>query len=186
MLNELQINKLEKFFYILDYDRNGVIEKEDFVGIAENLCILWRIKEGDDQYTSIMNKFEEGWNKFNLFVNNNEGKANWDHWLHFAEQVIVNGDEQVFNTYVEDYVGEIFDNFDTDRDGYIDLDEFIDLFVGYRIEVRFAAKSFRKLDLNKDNLISRGELIKAVKEYFRSDDPDAPGNWLFGRGILLD
>lgn len=186
MLTELQINKLERFFYILDYDRNGAIEKEDFIGIAENLCILWNIKEEDKRYESIMKRFEGEWQKFNEFVNNNEGRASWDHWLHFAEEVIINGDLDHFNSYVENFVGEIFDNFDTDKDGYIDLDEFIDLFVAYRIEVRFAAKSFRKLDLNKDSLISRGELIKAVKEYFRSDDPDAPGNWLFGRGILLD
>ncbi|MBV6648080.1 MAG: EF-hand domain-containing protein, partial [Cyclobacteriaceae bacterium] len=109
---------------------------------------------------------------------------NWDHWVHFAEEVIVNGDEDVFNQYVDEFVGEIFDNFDTDNDGYIDLDEYIDLLVGYRIEVRFAAKSFRKLDRNKDNLISRGELISAVKEFFRSDVEDAPGNWLFGMTVL--
>lgn len=186
MLTELQINKLEKFFYILDYNRNGVIEKDDFIGIAENLCILRNIKEGDTRYENIMRKFEADWNKFNLFVNNNEGKANWNHWLHFAEEVIIKGDESMVDSYVENFVGEIFDHFDADKDGYIDLDEYIELFVGYRIEVRFSAKSFRKLDLNRDDLISRGELIKAVKEYFRSDDPEAPGNWLFGRGILLD
>ena len=186
MLTELQINKLKRFFHILDYDRNGVIEREDFTGIAENLCILWRIKEGEEQYTRIMGKFEEGWKNFNLFVNNNEGKANLNHWLSFADQVIVNGDEDIFNEYMEDFVGEIFDNFDTDKDEYLDIDEFIDFFVSYRIEVRFAAKSFRKLDMNKDDLISRSELIKSVKEYFRSDNPEDQGNWLFGKEFLFD
>lgn len=184
MLTDLQLNKLERFFYVLDYDRNGIIEKEDFVGIAENLCILWRIKEGDPRYDVVMKRFETGWDHFNLFVNNNDGKANWDHWIHFAEAVIINGNVDVFNEYVDEFAGEIFDNFDTDNDGYINLDEYIDLLVGYRIEVRFAAKSFRKLDRNKDDLISRGELISAVKEFFRSDDPDAPGNWLFGMAVL--
>lgn len=183
MISDLQNDKFERFFYILDFDRNGVINKDDFLGIAENLCILWTIKEGSEQYNRVMSRFEDGWNKFNEFVNNNESKATWDHWIHFAEEVIVKGDEAQYNEYVEDFVGEVFDNFDADKDGYIDLDEYIDLFVGYRIEVRFAAKSFRKLDLNKDDLISRGELIRAVKEYFKSDDPNAPGNWLFGRGV---
>ena len=36
-----------------------------------------------------------------------------------------------------------------------------------------------------DIQLGRGELIKAVKEYFRSDDEEAPGNWLFGKGIVL-
>ena len=186
MLTELQINKLERFFYILDYDRNGVIEKEDFMGIAENLCILWGIREGEGKYDTIIGRFEDEWNKFNAFVNNNTERANWDHWVHFAQEMIIKSDEVMFSSYVEDFVGEIFDNFDMDKDGYINLDEFIDLFVAYRIEVRFAAKAFRKLDLNRDDLISRGELISAVKEFFRSDDPNAPGNWLFGRGVLPD
>lgn len=186
MLSQLLSNKLEKFFYILDYDRNGIIEKADFVAIAENLCILWGVKETDAKYKEIMGRFEDGWVQFDLFVNGMEqGSANWEHWIHFAEERIVGGDETIFGAYVENYVGGLFDNFDADNDGYIDLDEFIDLFVAYRIEVRFAAKAFRKLDLNKDNLISRGELITAVKEFFRSNDPEAPGNWLFGSGIRV-
>lgn len=186
MLSQLLSNKLEKFFYILDFDRNGVIEKADFTAIAQNLCILWGVKEEDPKHDEIVKGFEDGWMAFDLFVNDEEkGKANWEHWIHFAEERIVGGDETIFGAYVENYVGGLFDNFDADKDGYIDLDEFIDLFVAYRIEVRFAAKAFRKIDRNKDGLISRGELITAVKEFFRSNDPDAPGNWLFGSGERL-
>jgi len=187
MLTELQLNKLEKFFYILDYDRNGAIERDDFVAIAENLCILWNIKEDDPEYDLTIRKFTEWWKQFNLFINNDSSdRASWDDWLNFAEERIVNGDEKIVNTYVDNYVGGIFDKFDSNKDGYINLDEFIDLFVAYRIEVRFAAKSFRKLDKNGDGRISRGELISAVKEFFRSSDPDAPGNWLFGSGVRLE
>ncbi len=184
MLTDLQTNKLERFFYILDFDRNGSIEEDDFLAIAENLCILWGLKEGSEEYDKVIVRFSDGWEKFNLLVNNNSNKANWDHWVHFVESVIISGDQEMFSAYVDRLTGQIFDNFDGDKDGYISLEEFIDLFVGFRIEVRFAAKSFRRLDRNKDDRISRGELIEAVKEFFKSDDPDAPGNWLFGGGFL--
>ncbi|MEQ9405836.1 MAG: EF-hand domain-containing protein [Cyclobacteriaceae bacterium] len=180
MLSELQTNKLERFFYILDFDRNGIIEEADFLAIAENLCVLWGVREESAEYVKVMNSFAEDWKSFNHFVNNDDGKANWDHLVEFADKMIVNGDPEMFASYVDGFTGEVFDNFDSDRDGYISLNEFIDLFVAYRIEVRFAAKAFRKIDLNHDDLISRGELISAVKEFFRSDDPEAPGNWLFG------
>lgn len=185
MLTDLQKNKLERFFYILDFDRNGYIQKEDFIGTGENLCILWGLSYDDENYKRIMAKYEDSWNKFNFYIGNTGDRVNWEHWITFAEEVIVNGDISMYNKYVEDFVGEIFDNFDTDKDGYINLDEFIDLFVSYHIEVRYAAKSFRKLDTNKDGIISRGELLEGVKQYFRSDDPDAPGNWLFGRSTIL-
>ncbi|MEP5610626.1 MAG: EF-hand domain-containing protein [Cyclobacteriaceae bacterium] len=180
MLTELQTNKLERFFYILDFDRNGVIEEQDFLAIAENLCVLWRLREGSAEHSKVISKFSSEWKRFYHFVNNDEGIANWAHLVEFADKVIINGDTDLYNNYVDDFAGEIFDNFDTDKDGYINLDEFIDLFCAYRIEVRFAAKAFRKIDLNHDDLISRGELISAVKEFFRSNDEDAPGNWLFG------
>ena len=92
MLTQLQINKLARFFYILDYDRNGVIEKEDFIGIAENLCILWRIREGEEKYDQVKSRFVDGGDHFNSFVNNDEGKAKWDHLRRFAEATIVRGD----------------------------------------------------------------------------------------------
>ncbi len=180
MLTEFQTNKLERFFYILDFDRNGVIEEADFLAIAQNLCVLWRLKEDTVEYNKVISKFSEEWKKFNHFVNNDTEVANWAHLVEFADKVIINGDEELYNAYVDNFAGEIFDNFDADKDGYISLDEFIDLFCAYRIEVRFAAKAFRKIDLNHDDLISRGELISAVKEFFRSDDEKAPGNWLFG------
>lgn len=184
MLTPLQTNKLERFFYILDFDRNGIIEKGDFEAIAENLCILWGLKEGENEYEKVLARFRSDWDKFNFYVNDNTGKASWEDWKRFGEKVILGGDKELFSTYVESFTGELFDNFDTDRDGYISLEEFIDLFVAYRIEVRYAAKSFKNLDRSMDGQISRGELIDAVKEFFSSDDPDAPGNWLFGGGFL--
>ncbi|MEM9894853.1 MAG: EF-hand domain-containing protein [Bacteroidota bacterium] len=182
MLSALQEEKIRRFFNLLDFDRNGVIEREDFVGIAENLCLLLDIDEGSPQFHALMKKFNGNWDRFNFFVSNNDEKATWEHFKKFADGVIVNGDEVLFNVYVENFVGELFDNFDVDKDGTIDIEEFTDLYVDYRIEVRYAAKAFRNLDRDKNDSISRSELIGAVQEYFRSNNPDAPGNWLFGRG----
>ncbi len=52
--------------------------------------------------------------------------------------------------------------------------------MAYRIEIRYSARAFTKLDLNQDDLISRDELLSGIKEFFRSDDREAAGNWLFG------
>ena len=113
MLTPFQKRKQIHFFQILDFDRNGLIQRKDFEDIAENLSV-----------------------------------------------------------------------FDTDHNGYISLNEYLDLFIGLRIEVRFAPMSFAKLDLNQDGQISKNELVKSVEEFLKSNDPSASGNWLFGHWEL--
>ena len=180
MLTEFQTQKMKHFFKVLDFDKNGTIEEEDFVAIGENLCIFWGFYDGSDEYNRYMQHCRDSWKAFNSSVNNHGERANPQHWLEFAERAIVNVPEEAFNEYLSAVVGEIFDSFDKNNDGYISVEEYVDIFVAYRIEVRFSARAFRKLDLNKDDILGREELISAVTEFFRSDDPDDPGNWLFG------
>ena len=180
MISDLQERKLKRIYEILDFNNNGVIEEGDFISIAENLCILWDLKEGSDEYENMMNRFAEGWKRFNYYVNNEDERVDWEYLLKLANEFLVEENAERFSAYVEEFAGEIFDNFDTNNDGNISVDEYIDLFVAYRIEVRYSAKAFRKLDRNHDNMISRDELMKAVNEFFLSSDEDAPGNWLFG------
>jgi Ca2+-binding EF-hand superfamily protein len=181
MLTDLQKEKMTHYFNVLDFDNNGKIEKDDFQAIGENLNILWGYKEGTDKYARIMDKFGDSWEHFRDRVDYDEfDTATLEEWLSFADQHIINGSEEFFDTYVRDITRDIFNNFDNNGDGFISLDEYIDFFMAYRIEIRYSAKSYTKLDLNSDDLLSRQEMLSAVDQFFRSDDKDAPGNWLFG------
>lgn len=181
MLSEFQIEKLIRFFKILDFDGNGVIEKDDFTAIAENLSVLWGFDEDDDEYADILSKYASGWERFNQFVKDNNGIADRGNWVKFASSVIENTDTETFKGYVESFVGGIFANFDVDHDGVISLDEFVDIFVAHRIEIKYSAKAFTKIDENHDDHISRDEFNHAVATFFLSNDPSEPGNLLFGK-----
>lgn len=181
MLTEIQEKKLTHYFNVLDFDSNKLIEKDDFTSIGENLCILWGFKPGSDRYNEYITKCENLWVSFREFINQEiEESASLQEWLEFADKGIVNGSDELYEKHVNQFVKDIFDVFDANGDGFISLDEYIDLFMAYRIEIRYSAKSFTKIDLNKDDLISREELLSAVREFYRSNDKDAPGNWLFG------
>ena len=40
--------------------------------------------------------------------------------------------------------------------------------------------SFTRLDTDGDGAVSRHEFIRAIREHFLSDNPDAPGSMFFG------
>ena len=180
MLTPLQTKKLSHYFEVLDFNNNGVITLADFNAIGENLCVLWGFKEGTEAYNNCLRRCKKSWLDFKKFRGFGGDAAHLDEWLAFADTHLVNGPDKVYDLYVRRVVDEIFNYFDTNHDNYISLAEYIDLFMAYRIEIRFSARSFTKLDLNHDDLLSREEIQSAVREFFRSDDKHAPGNWLFG------
>lgn len=181
MLTKLQELKLTHYFNILDYNRNGYIEKDDFQGIGENLAILWQLKPGTEKYDSIMNGSVRPWRGLEESMKkSNVSRASKSDWLKFADKYIVNGTDEQYDKYVKSVVSGLFGFFDQNSDNHLSLKEYIDIFMAFRIEVRYSAKAFVKLDINKDGMINQKELMKAVYQFFRSDNPDDKGNWLFG------
>ena len=99
MLSPFQKDKLTHYFRILDYDNNGTIEKDDFTAIGENLCIIWGIKEGTEDYDRYMALFEASWTDFRRAVDKEDQQhATLDEWLEFADKHLINGSEEFFDT----------------------------------------------------------------------------------------
>ena len=54
MLTDLQTAKLTHIFNIIDFDRNGTIEKDDFEAIGENLAIIRDFDYGSPDFDRVM------------------------------------------------------------------------------------------------------------------------------------
>ncbi|WP_256220676.1 EF-hand domain-containing protein [Streptomyces sp. CC53] len=92
----------------------------------------------------------------------------------------VSVDTSRFNM-VEGVPHAIFDIMDTDGDNTISKAEFKKYLDVWGITDPGAMDTFHELDLDGDGEISRQEFIRAVREFFYSQDLEAPGSLFFGR-----
>ena len=178
MLTQLQTEKLTHIFNIIDFDRNGTIEKDDFEAIGENLALIRGFSYESVDFDEVMALAVSIWKNLEKHIDGSEGTLS--DWLTFMDNLFAKGDGLEYMNYVTKFVDTLFSLFDVNNDGVISQSEYIDLFIGLRIEVRFAPKAFKQIDIDDDSIISKDELIKSVNEFMMSDDPEAPGNWLFG------
>lgn len=178
MLTPLQIQKQTHFFNILDFDRSGTIEEDDFEAIGDNLSIVRDFDVDTPEYETIMGLTKGIWGNLVPFVQGTHGTK--EQWLQFMSALLDPKNAEKYQKYVQKFVSTLYKLFDLNEDGYISQTEYIDLFIGLRIEVRFAPKAFKSLDTNNDGKISYEELVKSVDEFMTSDDPKSPGNWIFG------
>ncbi|MDA0196008.1 MAG: EF-hand domain-containing protein [Bacteroidetes bacterium] len=166
---------------MLDSNHDGFIESTDFEAIGENVFIMLGIELDTHAFRQIEELSEKLRVDIREYTDKKRGnKCSIDEWLSFADEQIVNCDEEWYNNYINSIVSGLFDMFDSNSDGLISDIEYINLFTSFRIEVRFASKCFKQLDTNNDGYISRDELVTAIKEFMRSDKPDTSGNSLFG------
>lgn len=181
MLSEFLNQKWNHFFNILDFNNNNKITEEDFLAIAENLAILWGYRIGSPEYNQVIERGRGSWRTFiDILPKDVVLEVTRKEFLLLVEELVSSKTDNSLVAFVAGFVEEIFKYFDLNRDQFISVEEFIDLFMAFHIEVRYSGKAFTKLDLNGDELLSKSELQIAVGQYFISEDKEDRGNWLFG------
>lgn len=74
---------------------------------------------------------------------------------------------------------------DHDEDGTVDRSEFQTLEGVMGIAEADSLAAFEHLDTNGDGVLEIEEYLVAIRDYYTSSDPDAPGNWLYGPAFQL-
>ncbi|MFY0605829.1 MAG: EF-hand domain-containing protein [Cyclobacteriaceae bacterium] len=182
MPSPLQIEKLTHLFNIIDFDHNGKIEKSDFDGIIDNIDVFTSILHKSSDNISLMADGETIWREIvQYFANSKLLFITLEQWIQFINKHFLEQDDETIERNVQKLVYRIQKVFDKDGDVQISRLEFLSIFVSCRVEVRYANECFKVIDRNQDGQISMDELLSAAKEFFTSSDPEAPGNYLFGK-----
>jgi len=182
MSADFQRKKLGYFFRILDLNSNGHLQIDDFTEMVEKVRITLNYEPGSKEHKRITDKAVKLFNSLvkdiKPFTYNQVTEEEWVDF--FLKQVILSGDEDTLDDYKELIFNFMFDFFDQNRDGFISKKEYEDFYDIFGIDRAYCDKAFSLLDKTQSYKLSRYDLMNAVEEFFASDDPTLPGNWIFG------
>lgn len=179
MLSDLQKLKLTRYFRVYDVDDDGRIARPDFERVVENVRVLYGADARSGLHQALQQGYLRRWEALAASADtDHDGGVDLSEWLAYWEGVL--GDEARYEREVGEVAARLFEVFDTDEDGVLGPDEFCNFYGVYGLKSALARQVFLDLDADGDGIVSHAEMMAMAHEFYRSDDPDAPGNRLFG------
>lgn len=179
MLSELLKKKLTRHFHFQDLDRDGFVQRADWEQCARNLAEIRAWSPDSPEYEAIMARHVQIWTNFWKPADlDNDDRVSLDEYLQLAERQRTQGFFSL--DLISDLFGAIFEILDLDGDGKITLQDYKHYFTAWGLAEELAEEAFLHLDLSGDGRLSRSIFIQFGANFFISDEPHMPENWLFG------
>ena len=176
MASAFQERKLKGMFAAFDADSDGHLREEDF----RALVARWSLLPGVSPGTELRARVETllmGWWAALLEA----GDANGDGTVDLGEVLLLVDRLPAMVADVTSTADTVFDAVDANGDGFISAEEhrrLVETWNGRPVDMTGV---FALLDLNGDGHLSREEFALLWRQFWISDDPAEPGNWLCGR-----
>jgi Ca2+-binding EF-hand superfamily protein len=179
MLTELQKRKLPNLFALHDLNKDGELEQSDFTQYTRKIASTRGWAPGTPQYKELLSKFMVFWEGLRRMADTrHDQRITLDTWFAYWEQIL--GTEGMYDQILQPLADLVFKLLDSNGDGAVKADEYALLYSSGGLDPKLAAAAFSRLDLDHDGELSIDELLKSLGQFFRSNDPEAPGNWLLG------
>jgi Ca2+-binding EF-hand superfamily protein len=186
-LSDFQRRKLLHKFKLLDIDQNGLIEFQDFQHVIDVLAEQRGWGTGDAQFERLTASNRDLWMALQSFCDVGEdGSIAPEQWLEYHAQAFHHASEfdqlvPGFETTLDAFTAFVGELLDSDGDGLVREEDYLSLAKAHSIEEGQAKKTFSGIDKNQDGALSLDELSALVRQFYLSDDANAPGNELFGK-----
>ncbi|MFJ2745210.1 EF-hand domain-containing protein [Streptomyces sp. NPDC087440] len=178
--------KLHRWFACLDTDRDGRLTSEDYDLAAARLARAFNHRPGQREHRRLLARYRKLW-----ALHDPGGRGELDRDA-FTEQLLAAGRDRArpFRASLNRLCCALVDIADTDGDDQVSEREYrvlLSAAFGLTSE-RDLTAAYRMLDRDGSGTLEHNEIHAAVLEYFTSNAPDAPGNWLLGPppAALLD
>lgn len=173
MFSNFQIKKIEHHFNILDFNKDGVLTKEDLYNHGKAYADFIRVPS--EQYIA---KEIAWWNKMNEVLNIEEERplTKGEHLKSFQE---VMSRSCFLPEFLWDYMELIWDSLKLDKNQGLPYKNFAGVMVAE--EGNEAKEIFDLLDKKKCGRLQIHELYYYWLSYFYSNDETCPSKWVFGK-----
>jgi juvenile hormone diol kinase len=172
MVSELQERKFAAFFALADRDEDGYLDKDDFDQVFDSEAEEKGWSPGSHEYESLQAYYGNVWNMLRGYSDRDrDDKVSKEEMT----QALVNSPE-----FFVGGMAQFFDIFDDDNDGKISATEYRKMFPSFARDPAAVDEAFSRLDGDDDGYISKDEWKKLAAEFVESDDPEDPGNYLWG------
>lgn len=183
MLGHLQRQKSHHYFDLIDRDEDGFIEEEDFEIQAESLADQRELS--DDNRQALKDQMLGWWSQLSATADvNDDGRVSRDEWDGFWEAIqasVEEGSDEEETQMLESLeraAKVTFQTIDTTDSGEITQEEYADWLEAWGAEG--SDEAFEQLDRDGSGHLTEEDLVEATKEFYLSNDADAPGNALYG------
>jgi len=180
MLGDLQRQKAAHYFDLIDADDNGLIEPADFQMRADRLADVLGVT-GNDR-AQLRRQVMKWWEHLSTLADaNDDGRVTQNEWTMYWERfkiAVSLGRTARSIDNLKRVARETFRAIDRTGNGQITHEEFSNWLAAWDIADRDGV--FERLDRDGTGVLTEDDFTEAVKEFYLSNDPQAPGNVLYG------
>jgi len=178
LATELQVCKLHKWFASFDTDADGLIDILDFTGMAQLYCEAYEVPPRSDTWRRMHQSAHVAWRAIEKRTGGvNPAKLTLQEWVSWL------GSHE-YADFVEraaiPFSMTAFSIADVDGDGRCQVHEMMAAQHRSGMSGQEVGRSFDMLDTDGDGYVTADEFTSALREFYFSDDPDAPGNFIAG------
>ncbi|MFG6196636.1 EF-hand domain-containing protein [Nonomuraea sp. JJY05] len=179
MAIDLLNHKLDRAFDHIDASGNGVVEREDLLGLGARILVGFGESPTSVTGASLVDGFDEIWSALSKALERDIdfGIARPDFRAGMVA-AFVTGDQ--YDAVFRPATVAVAELCDGDGDGEIGPGEFRTMLSAFGVAYDDVDAAFDRLDRSGRGTLTVDELVLAASDYYRGTDPGAAGNWLFG------
>ncbi|PAA48453.1 hypothetical protein BOX15_Mlig012667g1 [Macrostomum lignano] len=184
-----------EFRTFFDFNKDGSLTEKDFVEAKEKICKMSGWKAGLPQYGHMETLFSEVWQNLHKSANEDgdeeiseeEWCAMWDSLFEkmARDKELAEKEKREYQLELPDWLSRYFEYkfnlLDRTRDNEVDIEEYEYVMQDFGVKPKDARDAFKRFTEGSSKKLDKAYFLQLCRQYFISDDPEDPGNFINGK-----